>query len=122
MGQRQDVVLQAFTELAPSYEATIEREVREFCGLGYREFIGYLADSLPAGDDGLTLDLASGTALSSLELANVVAGGSLHLTSLRRCRGSGRRTSRRFGFGQSDQPGVRFRHGVAVRYRCFLKW
>ena len=69
MGQRQDVVLQAFTELAPSYEATIEREVREFCGLGYREFIGYLADSVPAGVDGLTLDLASGTALSSLEIA-----------------------------------------------------
>ena len=69
MGQRQDVVLQAFTELAPSYEATIEREVREFCGLGYREFIGYLADSVPAGVDELTLDLASGTALSSLEIA-----------------------------------------------------
>ena len=69
MSQRQDVVLRAFTELAPSYEATLEREVREFCNLGYRELIGYLADTVPIGDHGLTLDLASGTALSSLEIA-----------------------------------------------------
>jgi ubiquinone/menaquinone biosynthesis C-methylase UbiE len=69
MGQRQDVVLQAFTELAPSYEATLEREVREFCGLGYREFIGYLAERVPDAGDALILDLASGTALSSLEIA-----------------------------------------------------
>lgn len=64
-----DVIIEAFTELAPRYEETVDREVREFCGLGYREFIGYLAETVPRGEDYLILDVASGTAVSSSEIA-----------------------------------------------------
>ena len=62
-------VLQAFTELAPHYENTIDREVREFCGLGYRELIRRLADNVPVIEGLRVLDIASGTAVSSVEIA-----------------------------------------------------
>ncbi len=69
MAQRAPVIRQAFTELAPTYEATVDREVREFCGVGYREFIGQLAARVTVAAGGRVLDVASGTALSSLEIA-----------------------------------------------------
>jgi ubiquinone/menaquinone biosynthesis C-methylase UbiE len=62
-------VLQAFTELAPHYEETIDREVRQFCGLGYREFVGQLVERVPIAQAERILDLACGTAISSLEIA-----------------------------------------------------
>ena len=62
-------VLQAFTELAPHYEDTIDREVREFCGLGYRELIRRLVDNVPVIEGQRVLDIASGTAVSSVEIA-----------------------------------------------------
>jgi ubiquinone/menaquinone biosynthesis C-methylase UbiE len=64
-----DVIVEAFTELAPLYEETVDREVREFCGLGYREFIGLLADMVPVHESDTILDVACGTAVSSLEMA-----------------------------------------------------
>jgi ubiquinone/menaquinone biosynthesis C-methylase UbiE len=42
--------------------------VRELTGLGYRKFIGYLADALPLADSQVVLDLANGTALSSVAI------------------------------------------------------
>jgi ubiquinone/menaquinone biosynthesis C-methylase UbiE len=63
------VVRQAFTELAPHYEETVDREVRLFCGLGYRELISLLAHSIPRVEGQLILDIASGTAVSSIEIA-----------------------------------------------------
>jgi ubiquinone/menaquinone biosynthesis C-methylase UbiE len=62
------VVIDAFTELAPHYEATVDREVREFCGLGYREFVGYLASMVPMDDGDVVLDVACGTGVSSSEI------------------------------------------------------
>jgi ubiquinone/menaquinone biosynthesis C-methylase UbiE len=43
--------------------------VRELSGLGYREFIGYLTDALPVSAAQVVLDLASGTAVSTVEIA-----------------------------------------------------
>jgi ubiquinone/menaquinone biosynthesis C-methylase UbiE len=63
-----NVVIDAFTELAPHYEETVDQEVREFCGLGYREFVGYLAGMLPMEDGDIILDVACGTAVSSYEI------------------------------------------------------
>jgi demethylmenaquinone methyltransferase/2-methoxy-6-polyprenyl-1,4-benzoquinol methylase len=63
-----NVVLQAFTELAPNYEATIDWELRELCGLGYREFLGYLVEAMPRIENQMVLDVASGTAVSSVEV------------------------------------------------------
>ena len=65
----ESVVSRAFTELAPHYEETVDWEVREMTGLGYREFIGQLANRLPPADGQRVLDIASGTALSSIEIA-----------------------------------------------------
>jgi ubiquinone/menaquinone biosynthesis C-methylase UbiE len=69
-------VLQAFTELAPHYEETIDKEVRQFCGLGYREFVGQLVNRVPIEQAEAILDLACGTAVSSLEIAERAAAES----------------------------------------------
>ena len=71
----ENVIVRAFTELAPEYESTIEWEVRELTGLGYREFIGYLAGALPMRDSQVVLDLANGTALSSLAIVKRLGSG-----------------------------------------------
>lgn len=73
MGDR--TVVDAFTELAPKYEETVDREVREFCGLGYREFITYLAEMVQVPDGGVILDVACGTAVSSSEITAKVGDG-----------------------------------------------
>ena len=92
MAPRAPVVLQAFTELAPTYEETVDREVREFCGVGYREFIGKLAAMVTAGDGSLVLDVASGTAISSLEIAERTGPGvriiGLDITPAMQARGA----------------------------------
>lgn len=64
-----DIVVKAFSDLAPTYEATVDREVREFCGLGYHEFIRLLADKVPRDSGERVLDIACGTAVSTLEIA-----------------------------------------------------
>lgn len=63
------IVLDAFTELAPHYEDTIDWEVHEFCGLGYRELIRHLVDNVPVIEGQRILDIASGTAVGSVEIA-----------------------------------------------------
>ena len=70
------VVLQAFTELAPHYEDTIDWEVREFCGLGYRELIRHLVANVPMIEGQMILDVASGTAVSSVEIVRRIGAGS----------------------------------------------
>jgi ubiquinone/menaquinone biosynthesis C-methylase UbiE len=70
------IVLDAFTELAPHYEDTIDWEVREFCGLGYRELIRQLVDSVPVIEGQRILDIASGTAVGSVEIAVRTGAGS----------------------------------------------
>jgi len=65
-----DVVVQAFTELAPSYEATVDRELRMCWGVGYREFIGRLIEGVVIEEGDAVLDVATGTALIPLELAD----------------------------------------------------
>jgi ubiquinone/menaquinone biosynthesis C-methylase UbiE len=64
-----DLIVEAFTRLAPVYEETVDREVREFCGFGYREFIALLAGMVPVHGGDAILDVACGTAVSSLEIA-----------------------------------------------------
>jgi ubiquinone/menaquinone biosynthesis C-methylase UbiE len=70
------IILDAFTELAPHYEDTIDWEVREFCGVGYRELIRHLVDSVPVIEGPRILDIASGTAVSSVEIATRTGAGS----------------------------------------------
>jgi ubiquinone/menaquinone biosynthesis C-methylase UbiE len=58
-----DVVHQAFAELAPRYEETMDSELRGFLGVGYREFVDRLLGTVVVEDDDLVLDVATGTAL-----------------------------------------------------------
>jgi ubiquinone/menaquinone biosynthesis C-methylase UbiE len=53
-------VIAAFTEMAERYEQTVDRELRQFWGVGYAEFIAQLLDFVDTSSAGLTLDVATG--------------------------------------------------------------
>ena len=64
-----DVVIEAFTELAPRYEEVVDQELRRVWGFSYREFVDRLIEAIPVRDDDLVLDVATGTARIPLALA-----------------------------------------------------
>jgi len=64
-----DVVIEAFTEMAPQYEEVVDQELRRFWGFSYREFVDWLIETIPVRDDDLVLDVATGTARIPLALA-----------------------------------------------------
>ena len=64
-----DVVIEAFTELAPQYEEVVDQELRRFWGFSYREFVDRLIEAIPVRDGDLVLDVATGTARIPLALA-----------------------------------------------------
>jgi ubiquinone/menaquinone biosynthesis C-methylase UbiE len=66
------VIIEAFTELAPRYEETMDRELGEFLGLGYREFVDRLIEAASIEEGDVVLDVATGTALIPLRLADKV--------------------------------------------------
>jgi ubiquinone/menaquinone biosynthesis C-methylase UbiE len=69
---RDDTIRQAFTELAPGYEETMDRELKEFLGLSYSDVVdGLLTEAAPEPDAWL-LDLATGTAFLARRLAGPV--------------------------------------------------
>lgn len=61
-------VIAAFTELAGRYEQTVDRELRQFWGIGYEAFIAQLIARLDVADAGLTLDVATGRGVIPLAL------------------------------------------------------
>jgi ubiquinone/menaquinone biosynthesis C-methylase UbiE len=68
-------VIAAFTELAASYEATVDRELRTFWGLSYQVFVDQLVTRIPVRPGDLLLDLATGTAVIPRRLAAAVGAG-----------------------------------------------
>jgi ubiquinone/menaquinone biosynthesis C-methylase UbiE len=64
-----DVVIEAFTELAPRYEEVVDQELRRVWGFSYREFVDWLIEAISVRDDDLVLDVATGTARIPLALA-----------------------------------------------------
>jgi ubiquinone/menaquinone biosynthesis C-methylase UbiE len=71
---RHDAVHQAFTELAPDYEATMDRELNGFLGRSYLEFVDSLLETSAFERGGMILDVATGTALIPRRLADRVRG------------------------------------------------
>ena len=67
---RKDVVIEAFTELAPRYEQTMDRELQELWDLGYDEFVNRLVETMSVEDGDAVLDVATGTARIPLALAS----------------------------------------------------
>lgn len=76
-----DIVIEAFTELAPDYQATMERELRQFWGVGYEEFISRLLGMLEWRPDDVILDVATGTAFIPLLLGGK-RGAQNHIVGL----------------------------------------
>lgn len=68
-------VVEAFTELAPHYVETVDRELRQFWGVAYPDFIRLLLDAVTVDGSLLILDLATGTAQIPLTLASRTADG-----------------------------------------------
>ena len=56
-----EVVVEAFTELAPRYESVVNNELNKFWGWSYDGFIKILIDNTIIQDDELLLDIATGT-------------------------------------------------------------
>lgn len=61
-------IIAAFTEMAARYEQTVDRELRQFWGIGYADFISQLIDRLDVPAAGLTLDVATGRGVIPLAL------------------------------------------------------
>ncbi len=64
-----DALLVAFSELAPDYERTMNRELQQYLGVGYQAFVEGLLDRAAVGPDDWVLDVATGTALIPRRLA-----------------------------------------------------
>jgi ubiquinone/menaquinone biosynthesis C-methylase UbiE len=67
-----DVILQAFSELAPGYEESMDRELRKFLGLGYAAFVAGLLEVAAVKSGESVLDVATGTALIPRQLAQKI--------------------------------------------------
>ena len=64
-----DVVIEAFTKMAPQYEEVVDQELRKVWGFSYHKFVDWLIEAIPVRDDDLVLDVATGTARIPLALA-----------------------------------------------------
>ena len=56
-----EVVVDAFTELAPRYESVVNDELNKFWGWSYEGFIKYLVDNTSFSEGEIILDIATGT-------------------------------------------------------------
>ena len=57
-----DAIVEAFTELAPHYEETMDGELRELWGIAYQDFVNDIVETIPVTEGDLVLDVATGTA------------------------------------------------------------
>lgn len=71
----QNFVTEAFTELAPSYQSAMDRELSQFWGIGYRTFTERMLRIAAVQTGERVLDIATGTAVIPLSLK---AGGRAH--------------------------------------------
>jgi ubiquinone/menaquinone biosynthesis C-methylase UbiE len=74
-------VLDAFTELAPEYEATMDQELDLLWGVSYGAFIDRLIDMVPLDNGVRILDVATGTARIPLQVTRRAPGG-FHVVGL----------------------------------------
>ena len=65
-----DLVVAAFTELAPDYEPTVDGELRMFWGVSYRDFLARLLDVATVAGGEVMLDVATGTAYLPMQIAD----------------------------------------------------
>ncbi len=63
-----DHVKEAFTELAPSYSSTMDKELIQFWGISYPDFVERLVKVAAVTPNEKVLDIATGTAMIPLRL------------------------------------------------------
>lgn len=68
----QEVVVEAFTELASRYEKVVDSELNRFWGWSYARFVDRLIELTPFFDGDLILDVATGTAVIPRRLVEAV--------------------------------------------------
>lgn len=64
-----ELVVAAFTELAPDYQPTVDRELRMFWGVTYRDFLARFLAVAAVSANEKVLDVATGTAYLPSQLA-----------------------------------------------------
>jgi ubiquinone/menaquinone biosynthesis C-methylase UbiE len=62
------IVTEAFSELASDYRQTMDRELKEFWGISYQEFITRFLEQAALSPTDLVLDVATGTAFIPTQL------------------------------------------------------
>jgi ubiquinone/menaquinone biosynthesis C-methylase UbiE len=67
-----NIVIEAFTELAPNYQPTVDRELRFFWGITYQQFLGRFIGKAHIREGEIVLDIATGTAYIPSQTANQV--------------------------------------------------
>jgi ubiquinone/menaquinone biosynthesis C-methylase UbiE len=70
--EEQEVVVEAFTELAPRYEKVVNTELNRFWGWSYSGFVDRLIELTPISDGDTILDLATGTSVIPRRLVESV--------------------------------------------------
>jgi len=70
MADKSNVVIEAFTGLAPVYEKTMDQELGEIWGLDYGDFVQRLVEGVSVRDGDVVLDVATGTARIPLALTS----------------------------------------------------
>jgi ubiquinone/menaquinone biosynthesis C-methylase UbiE len=64
----QDAIIAAFTEMASHYEQTVDREIRQFWGIGYRDFISRFIARMNLNGQERVLDIGTGMAVVPVTL------------------------------------------------------
>lgn len=64
-----NLLIEAFAELAPRYEDVVDKELKKFWGFSYESFIERLLESTPVSEEEFVLDIATGTAIIPRKLA-----------------------------------------------------
>jgi ubiquinone/menaquinone biosynthesis C-methylase UbiE len=67
-----DVIIDAFTDLAPRYEQVVDGELRRFWGWSYEAFVERLLALAPVSAGDVVLDVATGTAVIPRKLSTRV--------------------------------------------------
>ena len=73
--EERTVVVEAFTEMAPGYEETVDQELRLFWGVGYQEFINRFLAMIDIDEKDVVLDIATGTGVIPRSLVHRMGEG-----------------------------------------------
>jgi ubiquinone/menaquinone biosynthesis C-methylase UbiE len=76
---RNRVIENAFTGMAPKYEETVDSELRRIWGWSYQEFVNQLLDLTIIEDDDFVLDIATGTGVIPQRLCKIRSNGNRYV-------------------------------------------